>query len=143
MVIEPITSFRGEYRWLSNFHYVDVDYKGWCYPTTEHAYQAAKCRNPEDHDRVANALKPADAMRLGRSLPSRDDWEQIKLQVMLDVTRSKFAWPSLGFRLLATGDAELIEGNSWRDFFWGVCDGVGENNLGKILMRVRKELRVE
>lgn len=43
--------------------------------------------------------------------------------------------------LLATGDSELIEGNTWRDYFWGVCNGKGQNKLGKILMRIRAELR--
>jgi predicted NAD-dependent protein-ADP-ribosyltransferase YbiA (DUF1768 family) len=43
-------------------------------------------------------------------------------------------------RLLATGEAELIEGNTWNDTFWGVCKGEGQNWLGKILMEVRKEL---
>ena len=42
--------------------------------------------------------------------------------------------------LLATDDMEIIEGNVWGDTFWGVCDGKGENNLGKVLMEVRQHL---
>jgi predicted NAD-dependent protein-ADP-ribosyltransferase YbiA (DUF1768 family) len=42
--------------------------------------------------------------------------------------------------LKATGDEELVEGNWWNDTFWGVCNGVGENNLGKLLMKIRAEL---
>uniref|UniRef100_UPI00345E83CD NADAR domain-containing protein n=1 Tax=uncultured Duncaniella sp. TaxID=2768039 RepID=UPI00345E83CD len=49
--------------------------------------------------------------------------------------------PALAEKLIATGDAELVEGNYWHDTVWGVCDGVGENHLGKILMRVREELK--
>lgn len=47
--------------------------------------------------------------------------------------------------LLATGDAVLKEGNTWNDVFWGVSlkTGQGENNLGKILMRVREKLHSE
>ena len=44
--------------------------------------------------------------------------------------------------LLATGDANLEEGNTWNDTFWGVdlANGCGQNNLGKILMKIRGEL---
>ncbi len=47
----------------------------------------------------------------------------------------------LGEQLLATGDAELIEGNTWNDTEWGICNGIGDNKLGKILMRIRKILK--
>jgi hypothetical protein len=43
--------------------------------------------------------------------------------------------------LLATGDMELIEDNDWDDTYWGVCNGAGENNLGKLLMKIRAEAR--
>jgi predicted NAD-dependent protein-ADP-ribosyltransferase YbiA (DUF1768 family) len=53
----------------------------------------------------------------------------------------KFAnHPELLKQLLATGDEELVEGNGWGDRFWGKVDDIGENNLGKILMGVRREL---
>jgi predicted NAD-dependent protein-ADP-ribosyltransferase YbiA (DUF1768 family) len=45
--------------------------------------------------------------------------------------------------LLLTGDCELVEGNTWGDKFWGVCDGEGENHLGKLLMKIRAELAKE
>jgi len=48
--------------------------------------------------------------------------------------------PLLTRALIATGDTELIEGNDWEDTFWGVCNGMGENNLGKLLMKVRQSL---
>ena len=51
--------------------------------------------------------------------------------------------PELGNLLIATGDAELIEGNIWRDTYWGVCNGVGKNRLGELLMQLRNELRQE
>ncbi|WP_308694469.1 NADAR family protein [uncultured Veillonella sp.] len=46
-------------------------------------------------------------------------------------------------KLLATRDRMLIEGNDWGDTFWGMVDGEGENNLGKILMRVREEIKTD
>ena len=60
---------------------------------------------------------------------------------MYEIVKDKFSRnPELRVKLLNTGDIELIEGNYWGDTFWGVCNGKGENHLGKILMRVRKEL---
>jgi predicted NAD-dependent protein-ADP-ribosyltransferase YbiA (DUF1768 family) len=56
---------------------------------------------------------------------------------MEDILMRKFAHLELRGLLLATGDAHLEEGNWWGDYFWGVCKGKGENNLGKILMKVR------
>jgi N-glycosidase YbiA len=106
--------------------------------------------------RIYSPVKPGDAKRMGRRLKLRPDWEEVKLAIMLDLLRLKFRpiilkprslgptlstfQTSLAGRLIATGEAELIESNTWNDFFWGVCMGVGENHLGKLLMRVRKEL---
>ena len=43
--------------------------------------------------------------------------------------------------LLSTEDSSLVEGNDWNDKFWGVCQGKGLNHLGRILMKVRKEVK--
>lgn len=61
---------------------------------------------------------------------------------MLDLQRQKYTVPYLREKLLATGDAELVEGNTWGDRFWGVCNGVGQNWLGRLLMQVRDEIKV-
>lgn len=53
----------------------------------------------------------------------------------------KMSEPKLRSQLLSTGTAELVEGNWWNDRYWGVCNGRGENHLGKILMRIREELK--
>ena len=44
-------------------------------------------------------------------------------------------------KLLETGNAELEEGNTWGDTCWGICNGIGKNMLGQILMRVRTQLK--
>ena len=93
---------------------------------------------------VLTKLNPSEAKRLGRRVRLRSGWEQVKYDVMLDVVRAKFnQHPDLAQKLLATGDEELVEGNDWSDTYWGVCNGRGKNMLGKILMRVRAELRGE
>jgi N-glycosidase YbiA len=138
-----IDSFSGRYRFLSNFFPCSVEYEGMPYPSTEHAYQAAKTTSSGLRFVLFTHGTPGEAKKRGRGVPLRPDWEQIKLSVMLELLRKKFSNPELRDMLLATGDAELIEGNTWGDRFWGVCNGVGENHLGKLLMQVREEKRKE
>ena len=109
------------------------------YPSVENAYQAAKTTGDRT---VFCSCGPGEAKRLGRQLVIREDWDKIKIEVMRDLIRQKFKKDSLlGTRLLLTGDELLVEGNSWGDVFWGVCNGVGENNLGKILMEQRAAIK--
>lgn len=134
--------FEGEFRFLSNFWPAQIEFEGIVYPTVEHAYQAAKSLDPADRRRIAALPTPAEAKRAGRALPPRADWETAKFDVMERCVRLKFTGhPDLREKLLATGDAYLEEGNTWNDQVWGVYQGKGENRLGKILMKVRSELR--
>ncbi len=134
-----ITSFTGFYSFLSNFFAVRVTLDAHEYPSVENAYQAAKTLHYARRIEL-QTCSAAQAKRIGRSLPLRADWEQIKEQVMLDLLRQKFTHPSLALRLLETGDQDLVEGNYWGDTYWGVCRGVGKNRLGMLLMQVRSEL---
>lgn len=134
-----IDSFHGPYRWLSNFWIVPVIYEGHQYPSVEHAYVAAKTTDEAMRAEIRAIEKPGQVKRLGRQLALREDWEAIKLDVMEELLRSKFRQQHLRNLLLSTGSMELIEGNTWGDRFWGVCDGVGENHLGKLLMKLREE----
>jgi len=137
-----IKRFEGEARFLSNFWPAVVTHDGVQYPTTEHAFQAAKTLDFEQRWEISKLETPGQAKRAGRKLQIRPDWEQVKEQVMLELTILKFMnHRKLKELLLATGTAELIEGNNWGDKTWGVCDGEGQNLLGKILMLVRSQLR--
>lgn len=136
--MEPILEFKGEYQFLSNFYDTPVEYNGLRYKNSEAAFQAQKC--PQRASEFCN-LSAISAKRLGRAVPMRGDWNKVRLQVMKEVVLAKFQQnKKLKRMLLATQDALLQEGNYWKDTFWGVCDGVGENHLGKILMEVRDEL---
>lgn len=135
-----IDSFQGDYRWLSNFHEVEVIWEGITYPTTEHAYQAAKTTDPFERAMILECSTPGKARRLGQKVTMRPDWDTAKLEVMRALTRQKFKQPYLRERLIQTGRHHLIEGAPWGDRFWGVCDGEGENHLGRILMDVRAEI---
>jgi ribA/ribD-fused uncharacterized protein len=92
---------------------------------------------------IQAAGTPGRAKRMGRKAPLREDWEEIRVSVMTDLVRQKFSLPGLQRRLLATGDQEIVEGNTWGDVFWGVCRGKGQNQMGKILMKIREELEQE
>jgi ribA/ribD-fused uncharacterized protein len=136
-----IKEFIGEYRFLSNFYLAEVILDGEIYRSVEHAYVAAKTLDLEKRKEIANIIEPKNAKRLGRKLKLRENWPIIKTTIMETLVRRKFEQEPLRSMLLSTGDEELIEGNWWGDRFWGVCNGVGENKLGKILMKIREELR--
>lgn len=141
--VKTIDSFSGEYAWLSNFYSAPVTFDNVVYPSVEHAYQAAKTLDATLRRRfLAPDVTAGKAKRWGRALPIRKDWEQVKLGVMKLLIARKFSKGSeLATQLLATGDTPLVEYNTWRDTFWGVCNGVGENHLGKLLMQQRTYLR--
>jgi len=137
---EVIDQFRGEYNWLSNFFNCRVEFEGLTFENSEAAFQAGKCFNPIEKTKFIG-LTGGKSKRLGKKVELRPDWESVKIDVMRQVLKCKFTQnPELGEKLIATGDAELIEGNNWRDFYWGVCNGKGQNHLGKLLMEVRAEL---
>ncbi len=135
-----INKFTNEFAFLSNFFPSPVVFEGVEYPSTEHAYQAAKSTNPDIRLSIKNLKTPGQAKRRGQKVELRVDWEQVKIQVMEQLVTLKFQDPELKSMLLATQGCDLEEGNTWGDTFWGTCRGVGSNHLGKILMRVRDGL---
>ncbi len=142
-----IDSFQGEYRFLSNFYPVNggVIYREVVFPTAEHAYQAAKVTILRKHSSpllkiFADIPKPGDAKILGSIVECSNEQREEMIPVMWELLFLKFKEPVLKKLLLLTEDALLVEGNYWGDTFWGQVNGVGENNLGKILMSVRTNL---
>lgn len=150
-----ILGFDGENRFLSNYWSSPVVAYGITFPTVEHAFAAAKI-DPKDPRRntqgaldemklIAAAHSPGQAKKLGRKTLLRTDWEAVKFDMITELVRRKFQDPALAEKLLATGDAELYELNTWNDRIWGVVeinDGLfGTNWLGQILMTVRNELK--
>jgi ribA/ribD-fused uncharacterized protein len=129
-----IDSFRGEHFFLSNFH---VASDGFC---LERYYQALKATTKAEYEWVLASPDPRTAKHRGYKVKIRPDWDEQRVEVMRRLLRVKFKRPELAAALLSTGAAELIEGNTWGDTFWGVCRGVGENWLGRLLMELRSEL---
>ena len=141
--MNKIDSFSGEYKFLSNFYPCKYGIKldNSVYPSVEHAYQAAKTLDKTDRKNFLHC-KPGEAKRLGKKLKIRNDWEKIKINLMYLLNKQKYLKDSsLKEKLLNTQDLELIEGNDWGDTFWGVYNNKGRNELGKILMKIRNELK--
>lgn len=138
-----INDFQGEYRWLSNFDQNSFELDGRRWISNEHYYQANKAVDDLDYEYVADALTPGEAKRRGREIEIEGRWDMVRDRVMWKGLYAKFTQnPNLKDKLLATGDEELVEGNTWHDTYWGVCNGVGKNKLGKMLMVLRDLLRV-
>ena len=139
-----ITNFRGEYRWLSNFHLVDIEWQGDVYRSSEHAYQAAKTDDPEERRKIREVATCDKARRLGQKVTMSRLWLEkerlCKLATMKGIIRKKFEDPVLREKLITTGRHHLIENAPWGDRFWGVCEGEGENHLGRILMDIRAKI---
>jgi ribA/ribD-fused uncharacterized protein len=149
-----INSFSGRWTFLSNFYPCKILHQGITYPSNEHYYVAMKINDdqmingqfyPKSDVRelIARVSTPGQVKRFGRTLKIRKDWDDIKLSVMEWGIREKFKDSKLQEMLLQTGDVELVEGNTWGDTYWGVCGGKGDNNLGKLLMKIRDEIRGE
>ena len=136
-----IDKFIDKYFFLSNYYIVPVTYNGLTFQSNEAAFQAQKTLN-EGQRRKFTKLAPNKAKAKGRSVLLREDWEEVKDQIMYEICLAKFSQnEDLKEKLLNTGDEELVEGNTWHDTYWGVYNRKGKNKLGKILMRVREELK--
>ena len=148
--MEKIDSFTDKYAFMSNFSYSPMEFEGISVPTAEHAFQMMKASTQDMREFIAMAPTASQAKSRGRGVKIRGDWEQIKFDIMYRIQLAKYRQnPHLLASLLATGDAELEEGNWWHDNIYGNCkcercrDIEGHNMLGNILMKLRKELREE
>ena len=143
--MEAISSFQGDYRFLSNFWPCTIVWEGLVYPSLEHAYAASKTDDATVKERIRSCPTPGEAKEYlaDHYIKPAITWTiPKKLLVMEALLLLKFSGrdPFLTSALLTTEHTELIEGNTWDDTFWGVCDHIGENHLGKLLMRVRQSL---
>jgi ribA/ribD-fused uncharacterized protein len=130
----------GKYRPLSNFHMEPVVVDGRTYQCSEAAYMAEKT-NVEAEKNHLTTLGAKEAKAYGQTVTLRSDWDEVKVEAMYKVLWAKFTQSqTLEGLLLSTGSKYIEETNWWNDKFWGVCGGVGQNNLGRVLMLVRRDL---
>lgn len=135
-----IAGFHNEFRFLSNFWPAPIQVDGKWFPTVEHAYQAMKTADKDEWERIRMLETPGLAKKAGKKLVIRENWDKLKIPTMRMLLQKKFRIPELREALLLTHPLELEETNTWWDRFWGVCQGVGENHLGKLLMQIREEI---
>jgi ribA/ribD-fused uncharacterized protein len=138
-----IKFYTPEFYVFNNFSAHAIEVGGRLYPTSEHAYQAAKCTDPQGREEIRNARSPLQAKKLANGLyqAARDpDWETRKVAVLEAILRAKVSQhPEAREALRRSGDEELIE-DSPVDYFWGEgADGSGQNMLGKLWMKIRSE----
>jgi ribA/ribD-fused uncharacterized protein len=137
---------KGPFGEFSNFYPIIINVGLVDYKSVEHYYQSKKYEGTEWEEHIRNQDKPRDAAREGRrdDLPLRKDWKDAKLLVMRRALIAKFKnIDRLKNLLLSTGNAELVE-YSKKDYFWGRNeDGAGYNMLGKLLMEMREEIKIE
>lgn len=136
-----IRNFKRECRFLSMSYPALIDYNGITFYSAEAAFQAQKVTLPREREKIAG-LGPEAAKERGDKIPLRPDWEKIKDRIMYEVLYAKFAQNKhLKEKLLETGDETLVETSYEHGPYWASISGVGENQIGKILMRVREELK--
>lgn len=144
MSLEAITVFDGEFAFLSNFFPCQIEFEGRIFQSSEHLFMSFKQDSEEWKDICAfGGFTPGQIKRKARKIELRPDWEEIKVDCMKKAVMAKFSQSKeLSIKLLLTDERQLVEGNVWKDTFWGVDlkTGEGQNMLGKILMEVRTSL---
>lgn len=148
-------SYTPKYNFLSNFYpcnvYVVLKGIRYQFPTAEHLYQATKQATFN-----AETLKPfqtgtaAAAKTLGNDVVVRDDWDNVKKNVMQWILEKKFS-PQLNYKLADdlknTHPARLVHLSPW-DLYWGAKEYengriFGQNNLGILIEGIREKLLLE
>lgn len=137
-----ICGFTGKYEPFSNFYRSPIVWQECICQTVEHGFHAFKTHDPDLRKKILEAPNAGKAKYLGRLVPLRPDWEEVKESIMLGLLRVKFSERFYHLLLVRTGKAYLEETNTWKDRYWGV-DGYGLNRLGHLLMQVRSELQTE
>jgi ribA/ribD-fused uncharacterized protein len=147
--MEIIKDFHSdEFCFLSNFHPSWITFGDWEFRTLEHAFQAAKCTNPEEVSRIALVATPGQAKRMGRLVALRPHWDLIKAEMMFSLLMLKFTQNEDLFNrlMMIPGGTIIVEGNKWHDNYWGDCscpkciNEPGLNILGQLLMMLRVNL---
>lgn len=148
MLLSRISDFKGDHWFLSNYYPAPFSFEhknGETYkvPTVVHAYNMSKTMDTVTVNLILNSKAP-EAREIGRLIPREPNWVGIRQTVMANLVRAKFKQrKDLAERLIATGDAELIDSNYRGDDFWGfdLAKSKGENRLGFILMELRQDLK--
>lgn len=137
-----------EFYCLDNFSSFKVNYKGVLYNSAEEAYQAQKFidTSPEIYNYIVNTLSAHAAQEIAHEHKKlqRSDWDDVKLTIMEEILISKVKQhPYVIKKLMQTKDYLIVEDSTY-DSYWGCeIDRNGENQLGKLWMKIREQLCTE
>lgn len=138
--------FKNEHKWLSNFEPCEIELHGITYQSVESAYQSEKS-NDEKWKTFCKDNSSRDVKIASKKIKLRNDWDSVKLRIMEHLLIQKFSKEPFKTLLLETGDENIVEGNWWGDVEWGVdltrSPNIGENHLGRLIMKIRENLKQE
>ncbi len=128
-----ISNFVGPTWFLSCHFPVPIFLDSSQYPTVTHAWVAAHTNNLRDRELVRGTTT-ANVIKVVGKLLRRPDWTaSLSEEILLQLLYQKFSYEKLRRELLLTG-ANKIERSDKE--FWGM-------DIGKLLMKVREEIRDE
>jgi len=141
----PIFFFSNrKYSMLSNYALTPIEVDGRDWQTVEHYFQSMKSEDFFEQEAIRFSLNPKEAKKLSSKIKIRDDWEQIKYDIMLKALRAKFREEDMKQLLLSTKERLIYSDNPF-DLVWGTGKlgnvGTGQNLLGEALMEVREEIK--
>ena len=139
-----IDYFTGYFSFLSNNYLTPVYHDGSIFQSVLHAYYANKTEDKNIHKKILNCENFQNLLSLAYRIKDPENWENKKFQIMEKLVRDKFRRnKEISEKLILTENRELIntllEYNE-KNLFWGVYKGKGENNLGRILTKIREDL---
>lgn len=144
--ITTIGFYEREFYPFSNFSSFVVNWQGYDWLTSEHAYHSEKFAGTEPE--LVEALKGMrsahDAFHFAQvhKDQQRRDWDDVKRGTMKEICRAKLGQHAyIQHKLLQTDGLTLVE-DSPVDSYWGWgADRQGRNELGTIWMELREELK--
>ena len=145
---EVIGFYPREFYPLDNFSSFKVEWNGYLYSSLEEAYQAASFMTSDEDlvEKIKNSHSADEAQRIAYANrdKQRKDWNEVKVSIMEELLRLKIEQnPYVLKKLLQTKDYLIVE-DSPKDSFWGWgLNRDGENNLGKLWMKLREEYKIK
>ena len=143
---EFIGFYPREFFVFDNFSSFGIIMNGEFYPTVEHAYQAGKFVDtaPEIANQIKKCLSAHEAQKIAYANNDKQakEWDEIKVAYMEKLLRLKLEQnPYIKQKLLQTKNYLICE-DSPKDSFWGIGENRdGQNQLGKLWMKLRDELK--
>lgn len=143
---EVIGFYPREFYPFDNFSSFKVEWNGYLFASVEEAYQAASFMGSDEElvEKIKKSHSADEAQRIvyANRDKRREDWDDVKISIMEELLRLKIEQnPYVKKKLLQTEDYMIVE-DSPKDDFWGWGPNRnGQNNLGKLWMKLRKELK--